>query len=84
MTTIDQESLNRLLPLMLDVNRLCGHAGGEEFIRALSRLAATSPNAFERLAPELLGRIHHARRQVRGSAAMPLPRLRRRNRRGSA
>lgn len=80
MTTIDPESLNRFLPLMLDVNRLCGHAGGEEFIRALSRLAATSPNAFERLTPELLGRVQHARRQVRGSTPTPLPRLRRRRR----
>jgi hypothetical protein len=73
MISIDERSLGRFLPLILEVNRLCGQPRGEELLRELTQLAVTCPDDFERLVPEILGRVKRVARQVHGASVIPFP-----------
>ena len=74
MISIDEGMLGRFLPLMLEVNRLCGQPRGEELLRELTQLALACPEDFERLVPEILQKLKGAAHHRPRGQVIPFPR----------
>jgi hypothetical protein len=73
MSAIDESTLGRFLPLVLEVNRMCARPDGEALMRSLTHLAALAPEAFDAIAPQVRARVEEALDAASCAPVIPFP-----------